>query len=95
VGERAKAASSANGAKARARRAASRPARRMPAPAAQEPVPRQGFESEGERLSGTVQPPGGSEFLAGAFELAGELAKAGISTGERLLKDALGRLPLS
>ena len=61
----------------------------------QEPAPRQGFESEGDRASGPVQPPGGVELVASAAELVGELAKAGLSTGERLLKDCLSRLPLS
>jgi hypothetical protein len=60
-----------------------------------EPAPRQGFECEGERASGPVQPPGGTELVAGAAELIGELAKAGFSTGERLFKDMLARLPLS
>lgn len=58
-------------------------------------VPRQGFECEGERASGSVQPPGGTELVASAAEIIGELAKVGFSTGERLLKDVLSRLPLS
>ena len=48
-----------------------------------------------ERASGSVHPPGGTELIASAAELVGELAKAGFSTGERLFKDALSRLPLS
>jgi membrane-bound lytic murein transglycosylase B len=60
--------------------------------AEQDAVPRQGFESDGEIASGPVQPPGGVELLASAAEIAGELAKAGLSTGERLLKDAISRL---
>jgi hypothetical protein len=60
-----------------------------------EPAPRQGFESEGERTRESVHPPGGAELVASAAEIVGELAKAGISTGERLLKDVLSRLPLS
>ncbi len=60
-----------------------------------EPVPRQGFECESDRASGPVQPPGGAELVASAAEIVGELAKAGLSTGERLLKDVLSRLPLS
>jgi hypothetical protein len=60
-----------------------------------QPVPRQGFECEGDRASGPVQPPGGAELLASAAEIVGELTKAGLSTGERLLKDVLSRLPLS
>jgi hypothetical protein len=63
--------------------------------ATHERAPRQGFECEGDRASGPVQPPGGAELVAGAAELIGELAKAGISTGERLFKDVLSRLPLS
>jgi hypothetical protein len=57
-------------------------------------APRQGFESESERASETVHPPGGAELVASAAEIVGELAKAGLSTGERLFKDALSRLPL-
>jgi hypothetical protein len=58
-------------------------------------APRQGFESEGDFGSGPVQPPGATELVASAAEIVGELAKAGISTGERLLKDVFSRLPLS
>jgi hypothetical protein len=61
----------------------------------QDPAPRQGFESESDSLSGPVQPPGGVELLASAAELAGELAQTGLSTGGRLLKDALSRLPFN
>jgi hypothetical protein len=60
-----------------------------------EPAPRQGFESEAERTSGSVHPPGGAELVASAAEIVGELAKAGIATGERLLKDVFSRLPLA
>jgi len=56
-------------------------------------VPRQGFESEMDRAKGSVQPPGGAELVVSAAEMIGELAKSGLSTGERLLKDALTRLP--
>jgi len=84
----------ARGSGARKKKAA---ARRPPRPAAtvNEAVPRQGFESDGERVSGPVQPPGGAEMLATAAEIVSELAKAGISTGERLVRDAFARLPLS
>jgi len=41
-----------------------------------------------------VQPPGAAELVASAAEIVGELAKAGLSTGERLLKDVFSRLPL-
>jgi hypothetical protein len=56
-------------------------------------VPRQGFEAEEEIQPGRpVQPPTGTEFAASIAELLGELAQAGLSTGERLLKDTLARL---
>ena len=60
-----------------------------------EPVPLQGFESEHDRARGPVHPPGGVELVASAAEIVGELAKAGLSTGERLLKDLLSHLPLA
>jgi hypothetical protein len=56
-------------------------------------VPRQGFDSERDAASGSVQPPGAPELLASAAEIVGELAKAGLSAGERVLKDLLDRLP--
>lgn len=56
-------------------------------------VPRQGWESEGERMTGSVEPPSGSEFLASALEIAGEAAKAGFAGGERLVRDLFSRLP--
>jgi hypothetical protein len=58
-----------------------------------EGAPRQGFESDSESMSGTIHPPGGAELVASAAEIVGELAKAGLSTGERLFKDVLSRLP--
>jgi hypothetical protein len=61
----------------------------------QDPAPRQGFEIESDPLSGPVQPPGGVDLLASAAELAGELTKSGLSTGGRLLRDILARLPLN
>jgi hypothetical protein len=60
-----------------------------------DPAPRQGFETENDPLSGPVQPPGGLDLLASAAELAGELGKSGLSTGGRLFKDILARLPLN
>ena len=57
-------------------------------------VPRQGFESEMDRAKGPVQPPGGAELVASAAEIVTDLARSGVSTGERLLRDVLGRLPL-
>lgn len=68
-------------------------AKRTAAPV--EPAPRQGFECEGERNSSSVHPPGGAELVASAAEIVSELAKAGLTTGERLLKDMFSRLPLS
>ncbi len=57
-------------------------------------APRQGFESEQSRSStGPVQPPGGAELLTGAVEIVGEMAKAGVSAGERVLRDLFSRLP--
>jgi hypothetical protein len=57
-----------------------------------EPVPRQGFESEGDGIRGSVQPPGATELVTSALEIVGEFAKSGVLTGERLLKDVLSRL---
>jgi len=57
-------------------------------------VPTQGFECASESVSGPVQPPGGPELVASAVEIVGELAKAGLSSGERVLRDVLSRLPL-
>jgi hypothetical protein len=76
------------------RRAAGTPKPAIHSQPVQEPVPSQGFESPGEGTSGSVQPPGGAELVASSAELIGELAKASVSRGERLLKDALSRLPL-
>jgi hypothetical protein len=61
----------------------------------QDPAPRQGFETERDPASGSVQPPGGVDLLTSAAELAGELTKSGISTGGRLLRDVFARLPLN
>jgi hypothetical protein len=57
-----------------------------------EPVPRQGFASEGDATQGSVQPPGATELVTSALEIVGEFAKSGVSTGERLLKDVLSGL---
>jgi hypothetical protein len=57
-----------------------------------ERAPRQGFEAEPDSL-GPVQPPGSTELISSAAELAGELAKAGDNTGARVLRDFLSRLP--
>jgi hypothetical protein len=61
----------------------------------QDPAPRQGFETERDPITGSVQPPGSLDLLSSAAELAGELAKSGLSTGGRLLRDAFARLPLN
>jgi hypothetical protein len=58
-----------------------------------EAAPRQGFETDSNAASGPVQPPGGAELLGSAAEILAELAKGSLSTGERLLRDALSRLP--
>jgi hypothetical protein len=87
-------ASSPNGV-ARAPKAGTRAAKSAAKKPVFEPAPRQGFESETDRANGTVQPPGGADLVASAAEIIGEFAKAGVSTGERLLKDFLSRLPLS
>jgi hypothetical protein len=58
-------------------------------------VPSQGYEGEDDAATGAVQPPGGAELLISAVEIVGELAKAGASKSERLVKDVLSRLPLS
>ncbi|HEY3866266.1 MAG TPA: hypothetical protein VGL54_09310 [Solirubrobacteraceae bacterium] len=60
-----------------------------------DPAPRQGFETEGDPVSGPVQPPGSVDLLSSAAELAGELTKSGLASGGRLLKDFLTRLPLN
>jgi hypothetical protein len=102
-GETTTAKGRAPGAGASRRAARSRPAKR--ASGAQGPprrsrpnvdaVPRQGYESDDDAATGAVQPPGGAELLISAAEIVGELAKAGVSRSERLLKDVLSRLPLS
>ncbi len=56
-------------------------------------MPPQGFEAEEQIEPGRpVQPPSGTELAASVAELIGELAQAGVSAGERLVKDALRRL---
>jgi hypothetical protein len=59
---------------------------------AEDAVPRQGYESVEERATGPVQPPGGTELVGTAAEIVSEIAKAGISGGERVLRDVLSRL---
>jgi hypothetical protein len=61
----------------------------------EETVPRQGFEVDGDIARGSVQPPGAAELVSSAAELAGELAKAGVTGGARLFKDLFTRLPRS
>jgi hypothetical protein len=70
-------------------------ARRSRLKRVEDPVPPQGFESDGERATGAVQPPGGTEMLASAAEALSEIAKFGFSTGERLLRDMISLLPRS
>ncbi len=70
-----------------------RPTKRKPAKVEPERAPRQGFEAESElELGKPVQPPGSSELAASVAELLGELAQSGLTSGGRLLKDALSRL---
>ncbi len=69
--------------------------KRTSTPRRRDAAPRQGFESDGENMNGSIQPPGGAELVASAAEIVGELAKVGLSAGERLLKDAFSRLPRS
>jgi len=90
----------ASGKRATARRATEkRPTRRTgrleSSAAARAPVPRQGYECADDAATGPVEPPGGTELFVSAVEIVGELAKSGLFTGERLLKDAFSRLPLS
>ena len=66
---------------------------RAPRKSAPQAAPRQGFQSEAEAARTSIQPPGGGELLTAAVELVGDLAKAGLSRGERALKDITSRLP--
>jgi hypothetical protein len=77
---------------AKARAAVKQPAPVKHSATAYERAPRQGFEAEPDSL-GPVQPPGSTELVSSAAELAGELAKAGVATGARVLRDFLARLP--
>ena len=61
--------------------------------AAPRAAPRQGFEADGNGASGPVQPPGAGELAVFALELVGDLAKAGLSISERLIKSVASRLP--
>lgn len=65
-------------------------ARARPKIADEPAVPPQGYESDSERARGSVSPPGGADFAATAFEAVSELARAGLSTSERLARDLLG-----
>jgi hypothetical protein len=70
-----------------------RRARRTRPTPVEPPVPPQGFEAEEPIEPGrSVQPPSGSELAASVAGLFGELAQAGLSSGGRLVKDALKRL---
>ena len=79
--------------RAKASTARARASTRRRRTSAQEAAPRQGFESDSNAASAPVQPPGGAELLGSAAEILAELAKGGLSSGERLLRDALSRLP--
>ncbi len=80
---------------ARGRTRAGSATRAKSAPSGQQAAPVQGFECESEAATGSVQPPGAVELLASAAEGVSELAKAGLSRSERLLKDLASRLPLA
>jgi hypothetical protein len=72
--------------------AATKPPRAAPAAPPRAPI--QGFESESEpRADGPVTPPSSAELAASVVELLGELAQSGFSSGGKLLREALGRLP--
>jgi hypothetical protein len=82
--------------RSRAGKRAASPARRQKRAIPKlEEVPPQGYESEDDAATGAVRPPGGAELVLSAAEIVGELAKAGLSRSERLVKDVLARLPLS
>jgi hypothetical protein len=61
--------------------------------AQQAPAPRQGFESERDRSSRSLQPPGAADLVVSAAELVTEIAKAGLARGERLVRDLVSRRP--
>jgi hypothetical protein len=86
-------ASATRGAAAQPRKAPPRAQarRRPPSAPPPPPVPRQGFESDSDRAHGPVTPPGGAELLTSAVEIVGELAQAGLATGERLIRSLLPR----
>lgn len=88
----AKAAQAAKPAKRPTAQRSRKAAPKRPLKAVEEEIPRQGFESQDDRATGSVEPPGGTEFVGTAAEIVSELAKAGISGGERLLRDVLSRL---
>jgi hypothetical protein len=68
-------------------------ARARKAEQAGERVPPQGYEPESESMRGPIQPPGGAELAGSIAELAGELAKASVSTSAHFVKGLLSRLP--
>ncbi|HWX96479.1 MAG TPA: hypothetical protein VNZ01_06465 [Solirubrobacteraceae bacterium] len=84
------------GSRNRAGKRTAGPARRQQRSATKlEAVPAQGYETEDDAATGAVRPPGGAELVLSAAEIVGELAKAGLSRSERLIKDVLSHLPLS
>jgi hypothetical protein len=86
---RARARSAAPRARSSARSKAAGP---KSAAGGQRTAPVQGFECEAE-ATGSVQPPGAVELVSSIAEVVSELAKAGASRGERLLRDLASRLP--
>src|SRR5438270_329371 len=77
------------------KRAAQDAGRKQRSTAKLDAVPPQGYEADDDAATGAVRPTGGAELVLSAAEIVGELAKAGLSRSERLIKDALSRLPLS
>ncbi len=70
------------------------PRTRAAKPAEPPHAPRQGFESEDELGPGaSVAPPSSAELAASVMEMLGELAQSGLTSGGKMLKEALGRLP--
>lgn len=76
--------------KAKAKRSPRKP--KTPAEPPRPVAPRQGFEADGDFATGPVEPPSGTDIAGSVVDLLGELAQSGLSSGGRLVKDALTRL---
>jgi hypothetical protein len=92
---RAKAAKQASATAAPTKASKPKATRKRPAkPAEPARAPRQGFESESELQPGkSVTPPSSAELAASVVELLGELAQSGLTSGGRMLREVLGKLP--